>query len=86
MNRKLNEAILDIAKADALMFAIENTYLDAIEVDPEDRELHDRGVSAFYAVWDMIHKAAKDLDKLSGDCEVVDVIRAVNEIHGNMNK
>nr|DAU07488.1 MAG TPA: hypothetical protein [Caudoviricetes sp.] len=78
MNRNLNEAILDIAKADALMYAIENTYLDADD-DHDDKEFRNRKTGAFYAVWDAIHKVEEDLDKLSGDCTVVDAIRAVNE-------
>ena len=28
MNRNLNEAIFDIAKVEAIMFAFENTYLE----------------------------------------------------------
>lgn len=79
MNKNLNEAIVDIAKADALMYAIENTYLDSIDVEPEDLQLYNRGVSAFYALWDIIHKTAEDLNKLSGDCTVIDAIRSVND-------
>ena len=78
MNRNLNEAILDIAKADALMYAIENTYLDADD-DQNDKEFRNRKAGAFYAVWDSIHKVEEDLDNLSGYCTVVDAIRAVNE-------
>lgn len=86
MNKNLNEAIFDIAKADALMYAIENTYLDTVEVEPKDRELHNRGVSAFYALWDVIRKTSKDLDKLYEDCTSVDVIRAANEERRKMSK
>ena len=30
MNRNLNEAIFDIAKVEAIMFAFENTYLEPV--------------------------------------------------------
>lgn len=86
MNNNLNDAIVDIAKADALMYAIENTYLGAIDVEPEDKELYNRGVSAFYAVWDVIHKVSDDLERLSGDYTVVDVIRATRGYRENLNK
>ena len=36
MNRNLNEAIFDIAKVEAIMFAFENTYLE-LDVAPADR-------------------------------------------------
>lgn len=66
MNRNLNEVIDDIAKVDAIMYAIETTYLD-IDAVPEERKLHSRGVSAFYVLWDAIHKVEDDINKLSCD-------------------
>lgn len=79
MNRNLNEAILDVGKAKAIMFAFEKTYLD-LEVEPEEREKADLAISAFYALWDVIDRVAADLELLEGDCQVVDAIYAVNDV------
>ena len=50
MNRNLNEAIFDIAKVEAIMFAFENTYLE-LDVAPADRARADMATDAFYAIW-----------------------------------
>ena len=55
MNRNLNEAIFDIAKVEAIMFAFENTYLE-LDVAPADRARADMATDAFYAIWDAIRK------------------------------
>lgn len=79
MNRNLNEAIFDTEKADALMYAIESCYLD-FDILPEERERADRGIYAFYALWDAIKAVRKDLEMLAGDQRVVDAIYAANEV------
>ena len=63
MNRNLNEAIFDIAKVEAIMFAFENTYLE-LDVAPADRARADMATDAFYAIWDAIRKVSDDLDRL----------------------
>lgn len=52
MNRNLNEAIFDIAKVEAIMFAFENTYLE-LDVAPADRARADMATDAIYAVNDV---------------------------------
>lgn len=79
MNANLIKAIDDLSKVDALMYAIENTFLD-IEVIPEDFEKYDKGTSAFYALWDAIKKVSDDLDALAADKTVIDAIFAVNQV------
>lgn len=79
MNRNLNEAIFDIAKVEAIMFAFENTYLE-LDVAPADRARADMATDAFYALRDAIRKVSDDLDRLAGDCRVVDAIYAVNDV------
>lgn len=79
MNRNLNEAIFDIAKVEAIMFAFENTYME-LDVAPADRARADMATDAFYALWDAIRKVSDDLDRLAGDCRVVDAIYAVNDV------
>lgn len=79
MNTVLNEAMLDIEKAKAVMFAYERTYLD-LEVEPEDREKADLAISMFYVLQDIIEGLSDKLDRLDGDCRVVDAIYAVNDV------
>ena len=79
MNKNLNEAIFDIEKADAIMYAIEATYLD-LDVVKEELELKNRSDAAFYALWDYIRKARADLDKLYNDYETLEAIKVVSEI------
>lgn len=68
MNLNLNKVIDDIAKVDAIMYAIETTYLE-IDVVPEARKQHSRGVSTFYVLWDAIHQVEKDIDAMQGDVQ-----------------
>lgn len=79
MTKNLNDAIESVAKADAIMFAIENTYFN-FDFSPEDLEKANRAQYAFYALWDVIKNISDCLDKLEGDSRVVDAIYAVNEV------
>ena len=79
MNAKIQKAIFDIDKVDALMFAIEGSCL-SLEVSPESMRQYDRGTGAFYALWDAIRKVADDLDELAADETVIDVVYAVNDV------
>lgn len=79
MNKHLDKAIFNIGKVDALMYSIEQLYLD-FEVMPEEQERQNRGVYVFYALWDGIREVAEELDLLSGDCRVVDAIYAANDV------
>ena len=79
MNTVLNEALLDIEKAKAVMYAYEKAYL-AIEVEPEDREKADYAISMFYVLKDIIEGLSDKLDRLDGDCRVVDAIYAANDV------
>lgn len=79
MNKNLDKAIFDIGKADALMFAIEHSFLD-LSCTSAEQEKYSKGTAAFYALWDVIKLVAEDLDRLSGDILVVDAIYAVNDV------
>ena len=79
MNKTLDDAMLDIEKAKAVMYAYEKTYLD-LEVAPEEREKADLAISMFYVLRDIIDELADKLELLSGDCRVVDAIYAVNDV------
>lgn len=76
MNKNLSRAIDGVEKADAILFAIEKAYLD-FEFVPEGMERANRGVNAFYALWDIVKDVASELDELAGDEEVVNVIKAI---------
>ena len=78
MNQNLNKAIFDIEKVDALMHSAEDAL--TIDVMPEERERADRAAYLFYALWDAIHQVKDDLEKLSGDCLVVDAIYAARDV------
>lgn len=79
MNKNLDKTLFDIEKVNAVMYAIEATYL-TIEVVPEELEKADKAVCAFYALWDSIKQVQKDLENLAGDETVVDAIYAVNDV------
>ena len=63
MNEKIEKAIFDLEKVDALMYAIENSCLD-LDVFPGSKKAYDKGVVAFYALWDAIDRVADDLETL----------------------
>ena len=77
MNRNLQEAIFNLGKVQTLMESIERLYLD-LEVVPEDEDKADRGVFAFYALWDEIKNLETSRTRLSEDKVVLDAIYAVN--------
>lgn len=77
MNRNVERAMLDIGKVEALMRAFENTYLD-LNVSPDDYEVYNDGVLAFYALWDSIKKVGADIGRLEMDARIIDVVEAVN--------
>ncbi len=64
MNRKVLKAMENVGKADALMFAFEQAYLE-IPNDADKREIANRAEHAFYALWDVIEAARKDLESLT---------------------
>lgn len=78
MNMNLSEALSDVAKIDALMYAIERSFFD-IGVDPEDLAKADRGMNVFYAMWDVVGSLSNNLEKLAGDERVVDALNAAKE-------
>lgn len=84
MNKNLTSAMEGIEKIDAMMYAFENCYLD-YNVAPEDRERANRGVNAFYALWDAVKMLHGHLDNIVGDQKVVDVVYAVNNVRRHIS-
>ncbi len=70
MNRHLESAIAETAKADALLFAIDETFME----DAESRQQY-----LFSALWDTVKRLSEELERLAEDRRVVDVIYAVND-------
>ena len=79
MNKKLDGAIFELGKADALMHSIECLYLD-FDFLPEEKEKAERGAFVFYATWDAVKKAIDYIDEYCGECRVVDVLETVEKM------
>lgn len=81
----VKDTLLDIA-ADGKITEDEKPALQEVlaylelDVAPADRARADMATDAFYALWDAIRKVSDDLDRLAGDCRVVDAIYAVNDV------
>lgn len=73
MNMHVEKALDDLGKVDAMMYAIENSYL-SIEVIPTERERAERAESAFYVLWDLIRAVKEDVTNVQGDQFVVEAI------------
>lgn len=72
-----SEAVFEINKVDSLLYAFERTYL-GLEVEPDCRELADKGAYTFYAIWDAIHHAQELLQKMEEEGQVIDAIDAAS--------
>lgn len=78
VNKNLSKAIDAVERADALLYAIENCYLN-FEVPLREMERANRGVHMIYALWDAVKSAKESLRKLEEDRHVVDVIYAASD-------
>jgi len=74
-----NELRVDLEKLDAMMKSFEDSYLHFIDYGEDDRRNRNRGVSCFYAIWDLYDKLLKDAEELCGHMEVCSVILALNK-------
>ena len=63
MKENLDNVICNVAKVEALMYAIEAAY---IGVMPDDYEMLVRAESAFYAVWDIVRIIQQELNEMGG--------------------
>jgi len=61
MNQKISKAIIDIAKVDAIMYAIESAYIGTMI---DNMEMLEKTESAFYALWDAVRMVKRDLNEL----------------------
>lgn len=80
MNKNLEKALFDVEKAKGIIYAIKASYFD-IEVAEEDLEKNDRFQNTFYALEDIVDNLKRDLERLSSDERVADVILAVHKVH-----
>lgn len=74
MNKHLDAAIVETAKIEALMNAIDELFLE--DAADQHQYLH-------MAAMDAVHRLTSELEKLSEDQRVVDVIYAVNDVRRN---
>lgn len=66
MNMNLIDAISNVGKIDALMYAIERSFFD-IEVNPADMKKADRAMNVFYATWGIVDSLSANLEQLEKD-------------------
>lgn len=76
MNNNLDKAVAGVEKADSIMYAIENTYLESM-VETGTVEKTNRAINMFYVLWDAINSIKESLEKLEGDERVIDVVRCI---------
>lgn len=74
MNKHLELAIMETAKVEALMTAIDDLYME--DAPDQLQYLH-------MTAMDVIRRVAEELEKLSEDKRVVDVIYAVNDVRSS---
>ena len=71
MNAHFDAAVDRITTANAILYAIDETFLE--DADSKFQRL-------FYAAWDAIKSADSEFELLAGDQLVVDAIYAVNDV------
>lgn len=71
MNAHFDNAVDQIARASAILYAIDETFME--DADSRLQRL-------VYAVWDAVKTADAELELLAGDKMVVDAIYAVNNV------
>ena len=71
MNVHFDNAVDQIARANAVLFAIDEVFME--DTDSKLQRL-------VYAVWDAVKTADAELELLAGDKMVVDAIYAVNDV------
>ena len=74
MNKHLELAIMETAKVEALMSAIDDLYME--DAPDQLQYLH-------MTAMEVIRRVAAELEKLSEDKRVVDVIYAVNDVRSS---
>ena len=77
MNAHFDNAVDQIARASAILYAIDETFME--DADSKLQRL-------VYAVWDAVKTADAELELLAGDKMVVDAIYAVNDVRRRSGK
>ena len=80
MNKHYNGAAHEIGKANAMMEAVEKVLVD-LDLLPEDQEKMNTAAYLFYAAWDAIKEANRELAEYAAECKIVDVLQTVREVH-----
>lgn len=74
MNRNLENAIIELGKADALLESIDLLYMD-LQFMPEEKTRAKRWAYSFYCLMDAVRNASEHLDEYLAECRIVDVIQ-----------
>lgn len=82
MNNHFDEATYKLGAADAMMTAVESALVD-LELLPEDRKRMDKAAYLFYAAWDAIKDADKELAEYAAECRIVNVIESARATREN---
>ena len=77
MNLHLENAITEIAKADALMSVMDRAGMEDME---------GKAQRLFSAAWEAVKITAAELDRLAEDDHIVDIIYAVNDCRRRRGK
>ena len=77
MNAHFDRAVDQIARASAILYAIDETFME--DADSKLQRL-------VYAVWDAVKTADAELELLADDKMVVDAIYAVNDVRRRSGK
>lgn len=78
MRSILNDAVYKVGKADALLYAFEQAFLD-IEPGPDDYEKVEKGTYVFYEIWEAVKETNALLNKLCQERMVIDAIEAATK-------
>ena len=78
MKDKIERISLEASKADAFLYAYEHCFLENHGAEAE-MESSNKGVHAFYGIWDCVKRIEQMLDELAGEATVIDAIQAAKE-------
>lgn len=66
MNMNLVDAICNVEKIDALMYAFERSFFD-LEVVPADIKKANRATNVFYSMWEIVDCLSANLEQVEKD-------------------
>lgn len=80
MNKNMEKAMEGAGRLKALLHSLEAITKD-IDVAPEDMEDADKAANLLYMAEEISESLIKNLDELSGDARICDVLLLAREVH-----